>query len=137
MIMIPLIVENNLYAKDTVVLWTIIWERICKMAYENSDICPELITLPGGMVIEGLSNPRNDEDEHQIYYQKRIPENEDQITFDYTWKRFSKNYGAPYTLFIIPDLRRLHVPRVLFDSLGVSQFFRHSFPNCKITFWGE
>lgn len=137
MILIPLLVENKLYAKDTVVWWIIVWERICRMAYENTDICQELITLPGGMVIDGVSSYRNDESEHEQYYQMRFPDNYHEILFDSTWRRISKKFGAPYDVFIIPQLRRLHVPRSLFQSLGVMQFFSHSFPNCRITFWGE
>lgn len=137
MMLIPLLVENKLYAKDTVVLWTIVWERICRMAYENADICQELITLPEGMIVDGIQSSKNDELEHADYYQKGFPDNHNQILFDSTWRRISKRFGAPYTIFVVPELRKLHVPRCLFDSLGVSQFFRHSFPNCVITFWGE
>ena len=137
MMIIPLVVENKYYAKDTVVLWKITWERICGMAYENRDICQEIITLPGVMFVNGDVITRSNEEEHAIYYSQRIPDNHEQIIFDATWRVFSKKYGAPYELFVVPQLTRLHIPRDLFDSLGVSQFFRHCFPNCRITFWGE
>lgn len=134
---IPLTVNSALYGKSTIFIWKTVWEKICVMAYENKDICEEIITLPGRINIDGVISDRMDEIEHTKYYTKKIPNNDYDITFDSTWKRISKHYGALYTLYDVPDLKKLHVPRQLFDSLGVRQFFRHSFPNCKITYWEE
>ena len=134
---VDLIVENNLYSKETVFQWTMVWERICRMAYENENKAKYMIVLPGEMVVNNqLSDPYNQKKQTK-YYQYKLPENEELITFDHTWKQFSKRFGAPYELFVIHELELLVVPRCLFDSLGVSQFFKHSFPKCKITFWEE
>lgn len=56
--------------------------------------------------------------------------NLEELTLDFQWK----NYQQLKPL-IIPELKYIYVPRILFESLGVYAWFKYSFPNCKIEFW--
>ena len=56
----------------------------------------------------------------------------DEITLDYMWEFYSRKYR---NCGIVPELKRLHVPRELFMCLGVQKWFEYSFPNCLVTFW--
>jgi len=44
------------------------------------------------------------------------------------------NYVDPV---VVPELKEIYVPRILFTCLGVFTWFRHSFPNCQILFWED
>lgn len=66
--------------------------------------------------------------------------NFDLITLNHTWSQASlvKNAdGLPVEPFVVPELREIYVPRILFETLGVYTWFKHSFPNCSILFWED
>lgn len=132
---IPLIVENRMYLYETIVGWKIVWDTICKMAYENEKPVSEIIVVPGHVRIEGISI-RMSEQKHAEYYRRGLPINSDVITLDHMWKYYSKQHGAEMPK-VVPEFEHLHVPRGLFNSLGVIPWFRHSFPNCTVSFWDE
>lgn len=134
---VSLCVVNYNYYLNTRAAWQSVWEAICQMAYENRDNISQIITEPDDMDIEGVQNNNRNEKEHSHYYSKKLPGNDELITLDYMWKRYSNKYKDLQELYVVPEFTRLHVPRSLFESLGVIQWFRHSFPNCQVTFWEE
>lgn len=131
---IPLIIRNSLYDAETVSAWQFVWETICLMAYERKSIVRELITTPGLLVIDGMVNTSKIEVEHTDIYNEKIPHNDEEITLDYMWKMYSRNH---HDVEIIETFKRLHVPRALFENLGIKKWFEYSFPNCKVTYWKE
>lgn len=134
---IPLIVKGRCYTQETVNDWTQVWETICKMAYEGTESTSTILTTPSFMMVEETANDNLNEIEHSNYYKKKYPDNEYEITLDCVWKKYSRMY--PYMDYPLVNLglERLHVPRTLFESLGIYPWFKYSFPNCKITFWEE
>ncbi len=71
-------------------------------------------------------------------YKNTNPTDFDKLTLDYVWKEYSEKRDSNNNFIepqVVPELRYLFVPRVLFESLGVYTWFRHSFPNCVIMFW--
>lgn len=131
----PLIVNERMYSYETIVVWKVVWDKICKMAYEQEPPVSDIITVPDRVRIEGIAVPM-DEKEQSRYYSRQLPINSDVITLDHMWSYYSKKHGAEMPK-IVPEFKRLHVPRALFKSLGIGPWFRHSFPNCDITFWEE
>lgn len=134
---IPLHIYREKYSEDTVHGWQQVWKAICKMCYEETSIEEEIITRPGFIDIDDahISDTNNIELTHTLYYNQRYPINEEVITLDYIWKQYSEKAGPGFTPKVVPEFKRLHVPGVLFYTLGVDSWFRHCFPNCKITFW--
>ena len=62
------------------------------------------------------------------------------LTLDYMWKQYSKRRdinGHFIEPQVVPELKYLFVPRILFDSLGIRSWFQFSFPNCKVQFWED
>lgn len=114
-------VDKNRYSPETVDEWQQLWKSICEMAYCQTYVFEEIIT-----------KPHFSEKVDTKFY------NRDQtgITLDFIWKQYSNHYGTKMP-FVIPMFKRLHVPRALFEELGVYSWFDYSFPNCKITFWEE
>lgn len=133
---IPLIVKGRNYSQETLDSWTQVWETICKMAYEGNESISSMITSPSFMIVEELANDNLNEAEHSNYYKKRYPDNDYEITLDCMWKKYSRMYPT-HDPCVNLSFERLHVPRPLFESLGIYPWFRYSFPNCKITFWEE
>jgi hypothetical protein len=131
----PLVVKNNLYSYETILSWKVVWDKVCRMAYENEKVVSAIQTYPDGATID-LSAADMTERDHSIYYRNQSPANCDVITLDYTWKYYSTLYGS-MTPNVVPEFKHLHVPRSLFESLGVHSWFRHSFPNCALTFWDD
>jgi len=131
---IPLIIRNSLYDVETVNAWQFVWETVCLMAYERKSMVKELITTPGLLVIDGMVNTSKLEPEHSAIYSERLPHNYDEITLDYMWKIYSRNHDD---VQVIDSFKRLHVPRALFEDLGIKKWFEYSFPNCKVTYWNE
>ena len=132
---VPLVVNERMYANETIDGWKSVWETICKMTYENDSPVSEIITAPDYAKINGL-NVDMIEKEHSEYYRSQLPANSDSITMDEMWAFYSKKHG-PKMPTPVPELQRLHVPRPVFQCLGIYSWFQHSFPNCKITFWEE
>lgn len=134
---LPLIVKGRNYSQETVDDWSQVWETICKMAYEGKQTTSAILTTPSFMMVEESANDNLSEGEHSSYYRKKYPDNEYDITLDCTWKKYSRMYSHMKDPLINLGFERLHVPRPLFESLGIYPWFRYSFPNCKITFWEE
>jgi hypothetical protein len=106
----------DLYDGRTAKYWRDFWTILCEMAYLRHGVCEEIVIVPN----DGLFFIRN---------AKRLPE---EITLDYTWKVYSSKYKEPQ---VVPELKRMHVPRQLVEDLGIEKWFSYSFPNCKVTYW--
>jgi hypothetical protein len=130
---IPILIKNNMYLPKTVRAWQTVWNVICEVAYDNLyDIQEEIITRPTNLIIKESELVHDDREfVHTQIYNFRGPTNYYELTLDHVWKKFD---GEPR---INKTLRRLHVPRVLFEDLGVRQWFAYSFPRCKVTYWEE
>uniref|UniRef100_A0A6C0JLJ7 Uncharacterized protein n=1 Tax=viral metagenome TaxID=1070528 RepID=A0A6C0JLJ7_9ZZZZ len=104
--------------------WQDIWRTLCDMAYNRKNIVPKLW-------IE-ISNY------DKLLYYKNNSRNFDEITFDYIWKQISSTVNPDGTYLepsVVTELEAIYIPRIIFQSPGVSRFFSHSFPNCTILFW--
>lgn len=132
---IPLIIRDSKYDLETISMWQHIWQIICLMSYEKTSIIEEIITKPGVLIVHNVVNRDNSQLEHSEIYANKIPINDEEITLDYMWKIFSKKHKTIKELHVIPEFKKLHVPRTLFEDLGVKKWFEYSFPNCEITFW--
>ena len=91
------------------------WRQICDMAYFRSHIVDEIIV-----------------GEHNNITEK--------ARLDYHWKQYSSlkdPRGDFIEALVVPELKYIRVPYNLFHTEGVYAWFRHSFPNCVITFWEE
>jgi hypothetical protein len=130
---VPILIENNVYMPETVKAWQSIWEAICIAAYGDIyDIQEELIVNPEALIVKDTEIIRDDREfVHTGIYNCRNPYNYYELTLDHTWKKFE---GEPK---IVKSLRHLHVPRILFEDLGVRQWFAYSFPRCRVTYWDE
>lgn len=131
---IPIVIRYNHYREETVDKWRDVWSTICEMCYNGNRIAKSIIVLPGSIQIDEELSLNPSEQDHCEIYRMRDWSNDNVITLDHTWKKFSKTAG-PRNLLVVPEFKELHVPKSLFDSLGVTQWFRHCFPNCKVTYW--
>ena len=91
--------------------WQQLWRRVCEMAYLRRNICEDLSVYPYDEV------------------QEEVPE---EYTLDYMWTEYNEKY---HEALVVPELKKLFVPRDLFLCLGVTQWFMFSFPNCVVEFW--
>jgi hypothetical protein len=107
------------FRDDVVTQWQNVWKQLCTMAYTRENITDQLLIIP------------QSSNENTFYERNTCPNNEE-ITLDYTWKEFSKKY---HDALVVPELKMIFVPRVLFECLGVYSWFKFSFPNCTIMFW--
>ena len=134
---IPLRIANNRYSDDTVRAWQSVWSTICEMAYKKQYVTQSIITYPGILKLSnGCEYFDADELEHTSYYERMIPNNAYKISIDYMWRKYSEE-SPDNLVHVVPEFQTLHVPRVLFDEVGVSAWFDHCFPNCLVTFWQE
>ena len=112
--------------QDVITKWQTVWQQLCDMAYYRKNISP-MISV--------------DRDNYYDLLRYRVSaENFDQITLYYMWKQTSsvqKLDGTPIEPLVVPELLEIYVPRVLFETLGVYQWFKHSFPMCSILFWED
>lgn len=107
------------FREDVISEWKAVWSKLCDMAYKRQGIQEEVCVIPTS------SNEVH-------FYERNTCHNYDELTLDYTWEKYSKEYRDVYT---VPELKRIYVPRSLFECLGVYKWFEVSFPNCKIEFW--
>jgi hypothetical protein len=131
----PLIVNERMYSYETILSWKVVWDKICRMAYENEKPISEIVAIPDRVRMEGIAVPMN-EKEQANYYSRGLPLNSEVLTLDHMWTYYSKLHGTEMPK-VVPEFQKLHVPRALFKSLGIGPWFRYSFPNCTITFWDE
>lgn len=89
------------------------------MAYTREGISEELCVYPSS----------NNE---AAFYERNSCGNFEQLTLDHAWSEYSKKF---HMVLEVPELKKIHVPRALFECLGVYKWFDYSFPNCEITFW--
>lgn len=131
---IPIVIRYQNYREETVDKWIDVWSTICEMCYNGSLITESITVLPGSIQIDEELSLNPSEKEHCEIYRMRDFLNHEVISLDHTWKKFS-NEAGPRNLLVIPEFKNLYVPRCLFDSLGVKQWFRYCFPDCKVTYW--
>lgn len=132
----PLFINGNMYDNHTIEAWQNVWERICKMAYDGTDICEEIVTVPGILHVNGRVINDRRESTHNVEYHRLEPVNYYFLTLENIWKQFSHLY-ADKNPGVVPELKKLVVPYCLYDCPGVRSWFRYSFPNCKLYFWDE
>lgn len=108
--------------KLTIEKWQTLWQQIYDMSYYRKNVVEEIIT---------------DVSEYDDLYKYQ---NFNEITLEYIWKFNSsfKNVDGEYLHpLIVPELKKIYVPRFLFETLGVFEWFKYSFPKCKILFWED
>lgn len=132
---VPLVVHMNVYGYETTSKWQAVWSDLCRMAYETH-FCETLMTYPDSVEFEDVVHDTLPESAHSRFYAKQSPDNSEVLTLDYTWKRYSRTYADKMPR-VVPTFKHLRVPKALFESLGVAAWFKHSFPNCKVTYWDE
>lgn len=133
---IPLYTDGIMYCAQTIDQWQYVWDKLCKMTYEEKEICESVITRPSILCIDGLIMNDTSELTHSHQYKNPKYVNVEFLTLDNIWKQYSHIYG-PIQPKVIPELKKLVVPKCLFECLGVRSWFRHSFPNCEVVFWEE
>lgn len=133
---IPLFISGNMYENVTVDAWQTLWDKVCKMSYEGTNVCESIVTKPGILYINGEIIDDNSELTHSNKYANIDPVNDHLLKLDDMWKQYSKLYGTAQPK-IIPEFKELVVPYPLYYCLGVTQWFRYSFPNCKVTYWNS
>ena len=113
--------------QETIQKWQAVWQQIFDMAYLRKNITNKVVV------------PMNDYNTLLKYKEYRCT-NFNELTFDYQWQKNSsirdENNYYPEAL-VVPELKEIYVPRILFDSMGVFHLFKHSFPNCLILFWED
>jgi hypothetical protein len=129
---IPLIVHSKQYSEETVLAWQTVWKTICDMSYHNTNIQEKIVTTPGYFQMDDKVMLNKDEQAQTYFYSQRYPNNDEQLTLDYIWKKYSS--AKPH---VVREFRYLHVPYSLYYVIGVNSWFRECFPNCKVTFWEQ
>lgn len=131
-----LYINGNMYDDVTLEAWQQVWDKVCKMCYEGTGICESIVTRPGIMHVNGRVIQDTRESTHTREYSRHNPVNSQFLTLDNIWKQYSHLYGTMDPK-VVPEFKELVVPYSLYETLGVHSWFRHSFPNCVVTFWNE
>lgn len=109
--------------QDIIEEWQAIWQQICDMTYHGKNIVDHVYTTPNDIGdVEKYKNASNFE----------------LITLDHVWSLVSRckdENGRFLQPRVVPELQEIYVPGILFETMGVYQWFKHSFPNCSILFW--
>jgi len=100
--------------------WQKVWKQVLDMAYNGSHI-ESVISIPYDSI------------EYDIlkFWMKNDRESE-QLTLEYVWKQYDDT-----TLNVVPQLKTIYVPKILFDCLGVNTFMQTCFPCCQLVFWED
>ena len=130
-----IIVRDYQYSGETISKWRTVWNTICEMCYNNSNIQHEIITQPGIIRVDEEVVLDNSEKGHSQFYGRRYCINDEELILDTVWKEYSQKAGVGAQLYVITEFKRLHVPTHLYYTLGVDSWFRECFPNCTVTFW--
>ena len=112
--------------EEIVQKWQAIWKQVCDMSYRRENIT-SIIYVPISEYTTLLE------------YRKHST-NFDKITLDCEWQKISvilDKHGDFLEALIVPELKEIYVPRILFEAIGVYPWFKHSFPNCTIVFWED
>ncbi len=91
--------------------WQSLWIQICDMAFYGINKTEEL-----------------------GWEKEEYDENNDLIKFKHVYDSYTK---TNWEVHVVPELKKLTVPRDLFIFLGVRSFFSYSFPNCELVFWED
>jgi hypothetical protein len=105
----------DIYDKRSAKYWKQIWEIICDMVYLRRNIS-KIIYVKA----------------YDTRFFEKLQYIPSEITLDYTWKLYSEKYHEGT---IVPELESIYVPKELFVDSGVLNWFKYSFPNCKIQYW--
>jgi hypothetical protein len=127
---ISLNIQGDVYDNSTIHEWQLVWEKICNMAYADTDIYESIVTRPGVMIINGRKVHDKRELSHSREYARTQPINRDLLMLDHVWNQYSNKEPK-----IVPEFKNLVVPYPIYQSLGINAWFKYSFPNCKVTFW--
>jgi hypothetical protein len=114
--------ERRYYTFATIGEWQKVWQIICDMAYDSKAEQYEDI------IVRSADSDKDDARGYGAY----TVQNQHLICIDEVWRRYDKKQP-----FINKTLKSLYVPRVLFYCLGIQNWFKFSFPNCKIYYWPE
>jgi|688.fasta_scaffold191439_3 hypothetical protein len=112
--------------EETIQQWQNIWQNICDMSYHRKDIVDSIrISMC---------------DYQTLLEYSHFSRNFEQITLEHTWKKTSSlldSNGTYIETQIVPELTKIYVPKLLFETFGVYAWFKQSFPNCSIEFWED
>jgi hypothetical protein len=113
--------------QELFVKWQALWKTICEMSYHRRCLTYE------------IARPMED---YQLMekYKNTNPSDFYKLTLDCTWKEYSERRDTDNNFIepqVVPELRFIFIPRILFDSLGIRSWFQFSFPNCKVQFWED
>lgn len=129
---------KTIYSTSCVSSWDYIWRLLIDMAYSSKNIHLKSIIIQSGSIVEHDDTRVTVREKelasvHAKFYEKSDSTNDEFLTLEHAWRK----YGRHEMPKVVPELERLFVPRVLFNCLGVTSWFRHSFPNCKIAYWED
>jgi len=114
--------ERMYYSFATISEWQKLWRVVCDLAYN-----------PNAKQYESVSvYSYNSESQDARLYGSYTVQNQHLICLDEVWRSYDKSLP-----FVNKTLKRLYVPRVLFNCMGVQNWFKFSFPNCEVTYWPE
>jgi hypothetical protein len=107
--------------------WQSIWHKVCDMAYHRRNVLTTITIVP-------------EQGEYSKLIEYHAKYDIEPIKLDFIWKRVSQlrdENNAFLQPLVVPELREIYVPRLLFESKGVYAWFKHSFPNCVLFFWED
>ncbi len=111
---------------DVIAKWKSTWCQLLDMAYHGKNVSAYLFV--------------NNFNYHDLYvWSKNEPEFE-KLTFDYYWKQYSQlrgSNGAYLEPNIVPELKEMYIPRILFNTIGINTFIKICIPTCSITYWED
>ena len=111
---------------ETIQRWQSFWRQLLSMAYERSNI------------VESLIAKCTAGDYNTLYVWEQYDSKGHLLKFEHMWKTYSQrrdengHYVQP---LVVPELKTLYVPSLLFNCVGVDSFMKTCFPNCVITYW--
>jgi hypothetical protein len=108
------------YTFGTIANWQKIWRVVCDMAYDPNAIQYEKITI---------HSDDSDRTDARLYGGYTV-QNQHLICLDEVWRSYDRKNP-----FVNKTLKYLYVPGVLFNCLGVQNWFKFSFPNCEVHYW--
>lgn len=112
--------------KEAVERWQSIWKHLLDMAYFRKNISDRILV--------------DMSDVNDIRKWARYDMDFYLLTFDYVWQEYAQQRdveGGFLVPKVVPELRELFVPAILFETLGSMTFMKQVFPNCRISFWEE
>jgi len=114
--------ERKYYSFQTIRDWQNVWKVVCEMGYN-----PEAVQYTSIAVHSDVS----DKEDVKAYGYYTV-QNQHLICLDTVWRDYDR-----LVPFVNKNLKSIYVPRVLFNCMGVVNWFYYSFPNCEVKFWDE